>query len=138
MLNIDLAPTFVELAGLTIPSEMQGVSWKDVAAGRKPANWRQSFLAEYFRELGDAPTMYGLRTPTSKFVKYPDHPEWTEVFDLAVDPYELKNLAADPAATGKLIPDLDAQMKAMSYSIPANVGKPRPRAAKAGPNQAEP
>jgi arylsulfatase A-like enzyme len=131
VLNIDLAPTFLDLAGVPAPREMQGASWKALAAGRKPADWRRSFLAEYFFEMGDAPTAVGVRTADAKLVKYPGHPEWTEVFDLAVDPYELKNLAADPAATAKLSAEFDAQMKAMKYAVPADVDKPSPPAAKA-------
>ncbi|MEI6536510.1 MAG: sulfatase-like hydrolase/transferase, partial [Verrucomicrobiaceae bacterium] len=52
VLNIDLAPTFLDLAGVPASQEMQGVSWKALAAGEKPANWRQSFLAENFYENG--------------------------------------------------------------------------------------
>ncbi len=133
VLNIDLAPTFLDLAGAPASEAMQGTSWKPLASGQKPANWRQSFLAEYFYENGggDTPTLIGVRTANAKLVKYPGHEEWTEVFDLAVDPYELKNLASDTAATAKLIPEFDAQMKAMNYSVPVNVDKPRRPAAKA-------
>jgi arylsulfatase A-like enzyme len=115
VLNIDLAPTFLDLAGVPVQCEMQGVSWKALASGQKPANWRQSFLAEYFKEQGNTPTLVGIRTTTAKLVKYPGHDEWTEVFDLALDPYEVKNRAADPAAKAKLNAELDAQMKAMKY-----------------------
>jgi arylsulfatase A-like enzyme len=133
VLNLDLAPTFLDLAAVPAPREMQGVSWKALAAGQKPAPWRQSFLAEYFYEHGggDTPTLVGVRTTSAKLVKYPGHAEWTEVFDLAVDPYELKNLAADPAATAKLSAEFDAQVKAVNYAVPANADKPGPPAAKA-------
>jgi arylsulfatase A-like enzyme len=133
VLNIDLAPTFLDLAGMSAPREMQGVSWKALAAGQKPANWRQSFLAEYFYESGggDTPTLVGVRTANAKLVKYPGHAEWTEVFDLAVDPYELKNLATDSAATAKLSAELDAQVKAVNYAAPPGADKPGPPAAKA-------
>ena len=95
VLNIDLAPTFLDLADVPAPKEMQGASWKELAAGRKPAHWRQSFFAHYYKELGDVPTLYAVRTTTHKLVKYPNRPEWTEVFDLVADPYEMKNLASD-------------------------------------------
>jgi len=133
VLNIDLAPTFLDLAGVPAQREMQGVSWRELAAGHKPANWRQSFLAEYFYENGggDTPTLIGVRTASAKLVKYPGHAEWTEVFDLAVDPYELKNLAADPAVTAKLSAEFDAQVKAVKYAVPPDADKPRPPAAKA-------
>lgn len=136
VVNIDLAPTLLDLAGVPIPREMQGMSWKELAAGRKPAKWRESFLAEYFLELGETPTLVGVRTANTKIVKYPGHPEWTEVFDLAVDPYEIKNLAGDNAATTKLSTELDAQMKAMQYAVPPKA-KPRkqPAEIKAAPKK---
>jgi len=121
VLNIDLAPTFLDLAGEPLPHEMQGASWKGLAAGQKPAAWRKSFLAEYFVELGDVPTLVGVRTADAKLVKYPGHPEWTEVFNLSVDPYEVKNLAGDKAAAAKLGAELEAQMKAMKYVVPKDV-----------------
>lgn len=124
VLNIDLAPTFLDLAGVPVPPEMQGQSWKAIAAGQQPTDWRQSFLAEYFKEMGDTPTLVGVRTANAKLVTYPGHPEWTEVFDLAVDPYELKNLATNSAVRAKLNAELDAQMKAVKYAAPTNAGKP--------------
>jgi arylsulfatase A-like enzyme len=118
VLNVDLAPTFLDLAGVKVPKEMQGASWKELAAGRKPAAWRQSFFAEYYKELGDVPTCYAVRTATHKLVKYPGRPEWTEVFDLTADPYELKNLVADAALTGKLDAELTTLKKTVSYTEP--------------------
>lgn len=131
VLNLDLAPTFLELAGVPAPREMQGASWVPLLAGKKPA-WRQSFLAQYFAEnnFPTTPTIVGVRTAAAKLVKYPGHPEWTEVFDLALDPYELKNLASDPTAVAKLSAEFDAQVKATGYHIPAYADKPADDAAK--------
>ncbi len=120
VLNLDLAPTFLELAGVPVPGGMQGASWKELAAGRKPRAWRRSFLAEYYKELGAVPTLYAVRTTTHKLVKYPNHPEWTEVFDLIADPYEIKNLVSDTALTGKLEAELNSLMTAANYTVPAN------------------
>lgn len=118
VLNIDLAPTFLDLAGVPIPKEMQGASWKDLAAGRKLATWRQAFFAQYYKELGNVPTCYAIRTTTHKMVKYPGHPEWTEVFDLAADPYEVKNLAANAERTKQLEGELAKLIKAVNYTEP--------------------
>ncbi len=123
VLNIDLAPTFLDLAGVAVPKEMQGASWKDLAAGRKPATWRTSFFAEYYKELGDVPTCYAFRTTTHKLVKYPNLPEFTEVFDLTADPYEIKNLASDTALTTKLDSELERMMKTVNYTPPPNANK---------------
>lgn len=131
VLNIDLAPTFLDLAGVAVPKAMQGASWKELAAGRKPAHWRTSFLAEYYRELGDTPTCFGVRTTDAKLVSYPGHPEWTEVFDLDADRYELKNLAASPSPTDQLRAELEIQVNAVNYAVPSGADKPRPSARKA-------
>ena len=128
VLNIDLAPTFLDLAGVPVPPAMQGASWKTLAAGQQPANWRQSFFAEYFYERGggDTPTLVAVRTTNAKIVKYPGHAKWTEVFDLVADPYELKNLAGNTALTAKLNAELEAQKKAVGYKVPASTDKPQP------------
>ena len=74
VLNIDLAPTFLDLAGVPVPKEMQGASWKELAAGRKPAHWRQSFFADYYKELGDVPTLYAVRTDDAQAREIPEPP----------------------------------------------------------------
>lgn len=128
VLNIDLAPTFLDLAGLPVPAQMQGRSWRPLLAG-KPAGWRQSFLAEYFREnqFPTTPTLVAVRTADAKLVKYAGHDEWTELFDLAQDPYETKNLATDPAhkaLLARMQAEFDGQVKATQYHIPDYADKP--------------
>ncbi len=124
VINQDLAPTWLDLAGLPANTGMHGASFKELARGNKPADWRTSFLSYYRKELGDTPTCYAVRTTTHKLVRYPNRPEWTELFDLAADPYELKNLAADASLTAKLDTELDALMKKVNYAVPVNANKP--------------
>ncbi len=122
VLNIDIAPTFLDIAGVAVPKEMQGRSWTPLFSG-KPDGWRDSFFYEYFREgKTGAPTVYAVRTETAKYVTYPGHPEWTEVFDLKADPYEIKNLAADPSGVNlraKLEAEFEKQKKAVDFVEPA-------------------
>lgn len=97
VLNIDLAPTLLDFAGVPIPQEMQGRSWKPLLTGAAK-DWRKAFFYEYFWERNfGPPTMLAVRMETAKLIKYPGHDEWTELFDLKTDPYERKNLANDPA-----------------------------------------
>ncbi len=124
--NIDLAPTFLDLAGVAIPAEMQGRSWQELASGKPPANWRTAFFAEYYKELGEVPTCYAIRTKTHKLVKYPNRPEWTEVYDVVNDPYELKNLVKDTELTAKLDKELEQLMKDVRYSIPQDANQAQP------------
>jgi len=128
VLNIDLAPTFLDLAGLPVPGEMQGRSWRPLLTG-KPADWRKSFLAEYFREnaFPGTPTIVAVRTGDAKLIKYPGHDQWTELFDLARDPYETKNLAADPAhkdLLARMQVEFDRQVRLTQYRVPDYADKP--------------
>jgi len=115
VLNLDLAPTFVDLAGLPAHKGMHGRSFKELARGNKPADWRSSFLAYYRKELGDTPTCHGVRTEDAKLIVYPGRPEWTEVYDLKKDPYELQNLPADGPLATRLKAELDKQMTAVQF-----------------------
>lgn len=126
VLNVDLAPTFLDLAGVKVPNEMQGMSWKPLATGQKLTEWRKAFLAQYYKELGNVPTCYALRTITHKLVKYPGHPEWTELFDLVADPYEIRNLAKDSKLVATLDKELTQLMTALKYTEPKVENGPKP------------
>ena len=127
VLNTDIAPTFLELAGIPVPSHMQGRSMVPLLTGGR-SEWRQSFLAEYFieREYPNTPTLLAVRTSQAKLVKYPGRGEWTELFDLSNDPYETRNLARDPAHA-PLLAELDAEMERLSgelgYRVPPQADK---------------
>lgn len=118
VLNIDLAPTLLDLAGLEAPKTMQGMSWKAVATGVRSEPWRQSFLFQYYKELGGVPTLYGLHTGSHKLVRYPGKPEWTEIFDLGKDPYEIRNLAADKELLQLLDGELQQLIRETNYQVP--------------------
>jgi arylsulfatase A-like enzyme len=128
VLNIDLAPTLLEFAGVSIPSTFQGKSWVPLLEN-KSTSWRKSFLAEYFyeRPYTTTPTVLSVRTDTAKLITYPGHDQWTELFDLVHDPYEIKNLVQDPASQ-KLLEqmksELQAQIRASSYRVPPDADKP--------------
>jgi arylsulfatase A-like enzyme len=115
VINQDLAPTFLDLAGLPVHPGMHGASFKELARGNKPANWRTSFLTYYRKELGDTPTCHGIRTTDAKLIVYPRNPEWTEVYDLKNDPYELTRLPADGPLASRLKAELERQMKAVGF-----------------------
>lgn len=114
--NLDLAPTFLDLAGLNAHPGMHGTSFKELATGNKPDHWRTSFLAYYRKELGDTPTCHGIRTDHAKLIVYPGRPEWTEVYDLTKDPYELQNLPADGPLAAQLKAELEKQMTAVQFT----------------------
>ncbi|HEY8148691.1 MAG TPA: sulfatase/phosphatase domain-containing protein, partial [Vicinamibacteria bacterium] len=97
VLNVDFAPTFLEAAGVAVPSDMQGRSLVAVLRGRAPAAWRTSMYYRYYHDPGDHDTRahYGVRTRTHKLIYFWKKDQW-ELFDLVHDPSELHNLYGEP------------------------------------------
>jgi len=91
--NIDLAPTFLDLAGLPVPASMQGRSLAPLLRGESPAGWRTSFYYRYYHSPGHHNTAahYGVRTATHKLIHYWKKDAY-EMFDLTKDPTEQHNL----------------------------------------------
>jgi arylsulfatase A-like enzyme len=115
VINQDLAPTWLDLAGLPAHPQMHGRSFKELALGQPPKDWRTSFLCYYRKELGDTPTCHGIRTENAKLIVYPNHPEWTEAYDLKADPYELNRLPADSPLAKELAEELERKMNAVGF-----------------------
>ncbi len=123
VLNIDLAPTLLDFAGVAVPRQMHGRSCRPLLEGRAADDWRRSFFYCYFREAQyDIPPVTAVRTDAAKLIKYPGHDEWTELFDLKNDPYETRNLAHDPASAA-----LRRNWKPSTRSKPPRSPSPFPR-----------
>ena len=98
ILNVDFAPTFLGCAGLPVPADIQGRSFVPLFGGKLPKDWRTSMYYRYYHYPGDhlVQQHYGVRTERYKLIYYHRLDEW-ELFDLAEDPHELKNVFAQPA-----------------------------------------
>ena len=96
--NIDLAPTFLDLAGLPIPASMQGRSLAPLLHGESPKDWRNSVYYRYYHDPGHHNTAahLGVRTETYKLIYYWKKNAY-EMFDLANDPTEQHNLLFNEA-----------------------------------------
>ncbi len=97
--NLDFAQTFLEVAGVEQPTDMQGSSLVPLLRGKTPKDWRQEHYYHYY-ELPGAHSVkrhYGISTKQYKLMHfYYDIDEW-EMYDLKADPSELRNVFDDPA-----------------------------------------
>jgi arylsulfatase A-like enzyme len=95
--NLDLAETFLELAGAPVPRTMQGESLVPLLRGENPADWREAIYYQYFEYPGwhMVRRHYGIRTKTHKLIHYYEIGEW-ELFDLEADPDELESVYGRP------------------------------------------
>jgi arylsulfatase A-like enzyme len=98
-LNVDLAPTLLDLAGLPMPDGMQGRSLVPLLKeGKAPPGWRTDFFYEHLTLPKIIPPAEGVRTERWKYFRWVDaDPVVEELYDLRADPLEEHNLAASPA-----------------------------------------
>jgi len=117
VLNVDIAPTILDYAGVPIPVHMHGKSLRAQMEGRRPMAWRQSMYYAYYEnswrlagfkqeDLSDPGFKYftahrvgphhGIRTKHYKLIEYYGEGDYWELFDLDYDPDELENVYTDP------------------------------------------
>jgi arylsulfatase A-like enzyme len=131
ILNVDFAPTFLELAGIPIPPDMQGNSFRPLLGGKVPAEWQTSMYYRYWMHLAhhNVYAHYGVRTLRYKLIYYYSdsmgqpgsidesrEPEW-ELFDLEHDPQEMNNVYNDPDYA-----EIAADLKEELHRLQAQVG----------------
>jgi arylsulfatase A-like enzyme len=98
VLNLDFAPTFLDLAGVDKPDDMQGCSIRPLLRAKTTKDWRKSMYYHYYEypAVHSVKRHYGLRTERYKLIHfYYDIDEW-ELYDLKNDPQEMKNVYDDP------------------------------------------
>jgi len=93
--NIDIAPTILELAGISKPEHMNGLSFIPLLKGNIEG-WRDKIFYEYFWEYDYpmTPTMFGIRTDSTKYIMYYGIWDQNEFFNIKDDPNEMYNLIA--------------------------------------------
>ncbi|MCK9862152.1 sulfatase [Paenibacillus sp. ATY16] len=109
VMNVDLAPTFLDYAGIPIPEPLQGDSIREVVRGHVPQDWQTSVYYRYWMHLDPVHGVYshyGVRTDKYKLIYYYGEalgasgttdistPKEWELFDLVKDPHELNNVYA--------------------------------------------
>ena len=100
--NIDFAETFLAMAGVQAPDEMQGENIIPLMKGETPSDWRKSLYYHYYEFPGPHSVRKheGVSEKRFKLIRYygkgvPNGEEW-ELFDLEKDPAEMKSEYANP------------------------------------------
>lgn len=121
VMNLDLAETFLAIAGAPIPAAMQGSSIVPLLRGATPSNWRDAIYYQYFEYPGwhSVRRQYGVRTLRHKLIHYYETGEW-ELFDLDTDPEELRSVYSHPSYAD-VRRDLVSRLTSLraQYAVPA-------------------
>lgn len=98
VLNVDIAPSLLEIAGLAVPAYMQGRSFKDILQGKRISDWRESFYYHYYEypAVHSVRRHYGVRTSRYKLIHFYYDIDCWELYDLMSDQEELNNVYNNP------------------------------------------
>lgn len=111
--NIDYAPTFLDMAGVKIPSDIQGRSMVPLLKGEKTiGKWRDAIYYHFHEYPAEHAVKrhYGVRTDRYKLIHFYNDIDTWELYDLEKDPTEMKNLYGDPAYA-KVQKDMHKKLK---------------------------
>lgn len=93
--NIDFAPTLLDLCGIDVPKDMQGISFKPLLVGQKKndSNWRKYLYYHYYEFPGfhSVWAHFGIKGERYKLMYFYEQGIW-EMYDLKFDPTEMKNI----------------------------------------------
>jgi arylsulfatase A-like enzyme len=127
--NIDMAPTFLEVAGLGDSEGMHGRSLLGLMRGQSPQSWRDAIYYHY-QEYNEGRISHrvaehdGVRTDYDKLIRVYRHDAW-EYYDLRSDPDELNNRIDDPLVAER-VAKLKARLREFKLEFDDTMGKPLP------------
>lgn len=120
--NLDFAQTFLDIAGVESPAEMQGASLVPILKGKKPSDWRTSHYYHYYEYPGwhMVHRHEGVYDGRHKLMNFYDLEEW-ELYDLETDPREMKNQIENPEYA-ETVARLKSELSNLreQYDVPAN------------------
>lgn len=119
VMNLDLAPTLLDLAGIPVPSDMQGHSMKQLLTTGKDESWRNDMYYHYYERSFGLTPHFGVRTSRYKLLHFYGEIDSWELYDLEKDPHEMKNLYGKKAYAKTV-----AELKQRLASLQQQYGDP--------------
>ncbi len=124
--NLDFAETFLEIAGVAPPVDMQGASLLPLLTQRPVEEWRDAFYYHYYEGPPAVHTVaahYGVATDRYKLIHYYDLAQW-ELFDLQQDPQELKSVYND-SSYAEVRADLETKLADLRRQLEVTSNQPQ-------------
>lgn len=132
--NLDFPETFLDVAGVEIPGDMQGKSLVPLLEGNTPDDWRKSFYYHYYENPGghNVARHYGVTNGKHKLIHFyalegKKIDDW-ELFDLSKDPNELQSVYDDPdyaQVRSEMMDELDRLRSLYQVSPDDDPGRPK-------------
>jgi hypothetical protein len=96
--NIDYGPTILDLAGISLPEDMHGISMLPLLKGEHPVNWRKALYYHFYEYPAEhmVKRHYGVRTERYKLIHFYNDIDVWELYDLKNDPAEMYNIYGRP------------------------------------------
>lgn len=113
--NIDYAPTFLDLAGVEVPEDIQGVSLLPLLRNSEgPEQWRDAIYYHFYEYPAEHMAMrhYGVRDGRYKLIHFYNRLNQWELYDLQADPHEMNNIYGQPG-TEEITASMRAKLKAL-------------------------
>ena len=122
VLNIDIAPTILNMAGVPVPPTMQGRSYRKLVLNEKVSDWRKAMYYHYYEYPGrpQVKKHYGIRTQRYKLIHFYDDIDAWELYDLKRDPQELNNIYHVPKYQN-IVEELRKELKQLQIHYKATL-----------------
>jgi len=132
-LNLDICPTILDCCGCAVPANIAGRSLRPLLTGNHASPWRDEMFYEYVERIWQSPALVAVRTERYKYIEYLDTADTNELYDLAVDEHEMRNVIRE-AGYAPVLRDMKSRLERLKKTTgwtPPDLSKPntpcRPR-----------
>jgi arylsulfatase A-like enzyme len=115
VLNLDICPTILDFCGVPVPSNIAGRTLRPLLTDARAKPWRDEMFYEYVERIWQSPALVAVRTERYKLIEYLDPADTNELYDLAIDPHEMRSVIRDPGY-GPVLRDMQSRLQRLKRS----------------------